>query len=452
MIVHSLAGRLVLAASLVLSGVVISTGLALEKAFESGAKQSVRDRLTGLIYTLLGAADLDPEGKLTVDSNHTADERLERPRSGLRAYVLTGKGAVAWRSASTTGSIHLDSAPGVGEWTFFAPDARTEEPFMLAFGVQWAADDDKDSRYTFVVVEDDTGYQRQLDHYRKTLFTWLLVGVGILLIAQLAVLRWGLKPLGKLTAELRAIEGGTGKDSIDAECPRELQPLVHAVNALLEHERSRQKRIRNSLDDLAHSLKTPLAVLRGLTDQSKTGQRISSSQLSEQVDRIDQIVRYQLHRAAARGRQRFLRIERVYPLLRQLVTALQKVYRDKQIQFLLEVDEQLKLRADPDDLMEVFGNLLDNACKWCRATVSLQWTTDGKHVTFAIEDDGPGFPHGAADSLIERGARADRRVEGQGIGLAIVADIVAGYGGELKLTQSTLGGARVSVNLPTGST
>jgi two-component system sensor histidine kinase PhoQ len=222
------------------------------------------------------------------------------------------------------------------------------------------------------------------------------------------------------------------------------------MNALLCHERSRQARIRNSLDDLAHSLKTPLAVLRGVVDQSETGTKADVRLLGEQVGRIDQIVRYQLHRVAARGRQGFLHIEPVEPILRQLVGALAKVYKSKNIKFDVRLDGGLRLRADPDDLMEILGNVLDNACKWCRLSVSIRGGQQDRRVVLYVEDDGPGFPDGLAESLIQRGARADTQVEGQGIGLAVVSEIVSGYGGRLELGRSDIGGARVKLDLPAG--
>src|SRR5688572_8818233 len=130
---NSLAARLVVAASAVLTGFVLITGLALEKAFESSAEQAVRDRLTGLIYALLGAADVSARGGLSVDEQNTPDERLAQPKSGLRAYILSNDGQVLWRSVSASQSVRLARLPGVGEWSFYVRE-RAEDPFVLAFG------------------------------------------------------------------------------------------------------------------------------------------------------------------------------------------------------------------------------------------------------------------------------------------------------------------------------
>lgn len=442
---NSLAARLTLAASLVLLGFMVATGFALEKAFSSSALQAMQDRLQGLSYAMLGAANVSDEGGFSIDEGLLPDERLLQPDSGLSALVLSENGQILWRSVSSSGVISLPKAPGVGEWLF--QESRTEDtPFVLGFGFQWALSESEARRYVLLIVEQADTYYAQLAEFRSTLLIWLSLGAAVLLIAQLLVLRWGLGPLRTLVQGLRQIKEGK-TDVIGGRYPVELSPLVDGLNALLRHERGRQARIRNALDDLAHSAKTPLAVLRG-SIESGALEGNERRKFLDQIDRLDQIVRYQLQKAAARGRSALLRGEQLEPIVQKIASALAKVYREKPVDLDLDCPENFSLMVDADDLMELWGNLLDNAYKWCRSHIRLSVVTGKSYVMVMLEDDGPGFPVDMASNLIERGARADSQTEGQGIGLAVVSDIVTAYGGKIRLEKSDLGGARVCLEFP----
>lgn len=443
--INSLAGRLAVAASVVLLGFMIATGFALEKAFESSALQAMRDRLKGLSFALLGAAEVAADGSFHIDENFIPDERLLQPDSGLSALVLSENGRVLWRSVSSTGVITLPKAPGVGEW-LFVESHSPDVPFVLAFGLQWTLEDSLSERYVLLLVEQADTYVAQLGDFRKTLFTWLFASALVLLLAQLAVLRWGLKPLRTVIMELKRIESGE-RERLEGHYPKELAPLVEGMNALLSHERGRQVRTRNALDDLAHSAKTPLAVLRGFIDQGEFNSR-DRKKFGEQIERLDQIVRYQLQRAATRGRSGLLSGQLIAPGVGKIKSTLSKVYRDKNVQFTADFPQDLTLVVDADDLMELWGNLLDNAYKWCRSRVRLSAIRDQGSIHIYVDDDGPGFPEHIESGLMQRGARADSRVEGQGIGLAVVAEITKAYDGEIRLEKSSWGGARVSLRFP----
>jgi two-component system sensor histidine kinase PhoQ len=254
-----------------------------------------------------------------------------------------------------------------------------------------------------------------------------------------------------IEAEIREIEAGS-RDSLGLKLPRELSGLAANLNALLTGERRRAERYRNTLGNLAHSLKTPLAVMRTAvsTETTKERQRL----IDEQIDRMDRIVQHQLKRAAATGASVVGRSAvAVQPLLAELRAALLKVYSSKDLLFELDVTRGTQFAGDRGDLFELLGNLLDNACKWCHARVGVSVrravdATGRAQLQIVIEDDGAGIAANDRQRMLERGARADEAVPGQGLGLAMVQEIVALYEGRLDIGDSKLGGARIVVTLP----
>jgi two-component system sensor histidine kinase PhoQ len=195
-------------------------------------------------------------------------------------------------------------------------------------------------------------------------------------------------------------------------------------------------------------LKTPLAVLNGaIQEVPATTMR---EQLAEQIQRMDHIVAHQLQRAATAGGSPVRKPIPLEPVVNKLCRALGKVYQDKHIQFEPHLPADLKLRVDEGDLMEVLGNLLDNACKWCRQRVRIDVELDKSRARLSIADDGPGVAHTQRDMILQRGGRVDESKPGQGIGLSVVVDIIEAYKGRIVVEQSSLGGAAFSFDLPAG--
>jgi len=439
----SIRTRLLLAASAVLLVFIGLCGLGLEKAFRDSAEAAQSGRLQGLVYALLGAAEAGADGRLSLGPEDLPEPRLQQPQSGLEAALLDETGAELWRSPSAGSDLPVVIGPEVGKARF----ERLDMPgrFVLSFGLRWIDDANVPHRYTVVVLEDTEAYEAQLSVFRRTLWTWLLGAGACLLVALLAVQRWGLAPLRRLVGELHGVEAGV-KHQIGARYPHELTPLTGALNAMIRNERSQQARYRNALGDLAHSLKTPLAVLRGLPDEALPG--TTRHQLEEQIGRMQDIVDHQLARAAAAGRRTLAHPVALRPLAEKLVGALAKVYAGKDLRFDLAVPEGLKARADTGDLYELLGNCLDNASKWAKQRVRLTSAHANAVLELTFEDDGPGFPE-HPERLLERGMRADTRVPGQGLGLATVAEIVKAYEGTVALGRSAdLGGARVVLTVP----
>jgi two-component system sensor histidine kinase PhoQ len=268
----------------------------------------------------------------------------------------------------------------------------------------------------------------------------------LLLAAQWVILRWGLLPLRRVADDLGRLEKGA-QQQLSGRYPDELTGLTDNLNAVLRQERVQRKRYRDALADLAHSLKTPLALLRGTLREANADAGLRKA-LDEQVDRMDRIVAYHLRRAEAAGRAALGSPVLLQPIAARIVRALGKVYSDKNVSVSLEIASELQFRGDEGDLTELLGNVLDNAFKWCRGRVRIGAYADASGLVLKIEDDGPGISQEDSERVLQRGARADQSLPGQGIGLAVSRDIVEAYEGRIVLGRSDLGGAAVTLALP----
>lgn len=449
---RSLNARLLLAASLVLAAFLSLTGWTLDKAYRDSAAAALRQRLETHIYALLAAADVDSEGVMRLPDT-LPEERFLRPGSGLYAQVASNDGRQHWHSPSSlgqkipVGDVRLAPA----QRRFVRIDNRGGPLYMSSLGVRWE-NPDETRDYTFSVAETLDGYFAEVGRFRRSLWGWLSALAVALLALQGTVLRWGLAPLRRVERDLAAVESGI-QANLKGHYPQELRGLTTNLNALLEHERSQRARYRDALANLAHSLKTPLALIRGTMtgDQHKETLR---QDVNEQVERMVEIIDYQLQRASTAGRRTLMAPILIEPLVQRLVTALTKVHAEKGVTVAVDIQPGSEFHGEEGDFMELCGNLLDNACKWCRTRVRLSVypLLNDKNlpagVALCIEDDGPGIADDRLQQALQRGVRMDSRVEGHGIGLAIVDDIINVYGGQLAVAQSALGGASVQVQLP----
>jgi two-component system sensor histidine kinase PhoQ len=446
----SMSARLLLAAALVLALFVLLTSLALEQAFDDAARSAREERLLAQLYLLMAAAEVE-DGTLIMPSD-LAESRLSLPNSGLSARIFDAAGAAVWQSRSAINSTQpatVQLAPGARRFYQTAPgDEPTQDPGYLvaAFGVRWATGQ-QPLRYTFAVAEDLTTLQSEVARFRASLWRWLGVMALLMLAALLLALRWGLAPLRRVAAEVSAVESGS-QARIRGDYPVELQPLTDNLNALLAHEQARQRRLDHALGDLAHSLKTPLAIMHGAM-QTPAAKNQDSQLMREQLARVGDIVEYQLQRAraGAAGSGQLAPSVLVRRTAERIIASLDKVYRNKRVETEVDIEPTVVFRGAEADLMELLGNLLDNAFKWCRAQVRIKASSGSDGLRIQVEDDGPGIDAGAAERLLERGARADESAPGHGIGLAVVREISKAYGGSVEIGPAALGGALVSLTL-----
>jgi two-component system sensor histidine kinase PhoQ len=220
-----------------------------------------------------------------------------------------------------------------------------------------------------------------------------------------------------------------------------LAGLTLNLNVLIDQERARQTRYKEALDDLAHSLKTPLAVLRATLGEPDD----LAAKVVEQVDRMDDIVVHQLGRAGASGAARFAPYLTLAPILGRIQESLAKVYFDKNLAFDIDCPADLRWRIDQGDAFEILGNVLDNAAKWARRMVAVRVWQDSRRLHIRVTDDGPGFAQ--APSILARRVRLDESVPGHGIGLTVVRDLVTSHQGTVTISQSVDGGAQLDIVL-----
>ena len=430
---RSLQIRIAFVATLSLLAFLVVTGLALDRAFKQSALQAVEDRLEAQLFGLLASVEENNTGELTFP-DELGEPRFGQPGSGLVAYVADENGERVWSSKSLHGSdMAIIPWFGQGQRKFYQSYAGIKDdpyPFLYGYGVSWEVEDQRTVDYTFLVAESSRRFDQQLAVFRKVMINWLTVGAIVLLIAQLGVLRWALGPIRQLADDVRRVETGA-IERLGRQYPSELLGLTDNINEFISNEKRQLVRYRNTLGDLAHSLKTPLAVISSM--------RHDDVQLLAEVDRMNQIVEHQLQRAAAQGRTTLAAPIPVKPIVDKLISSMQKVYSGKEINLELELDDGVRFFGEEGDLYEILGNLLDNAYKYAELRVGFlaqeieteKETRPG--LIIRIENDGAVVPKRLNDSVAERGVRVDESRPGQGIGLSVVADIVDSYGGTLKI-------------------
>jgi two-component system, OmpR family, sensor histidine kinase PhoQ len=458
---RSLQTRQLLAASLGLIGFLALAGYALDRAFIETAESNLRQRLES--YALAYAADTEfgRDGEL-IEPYESPDPRFARPGSGLYAQIALPSGG--WDSASAHGPslpppVMLDAKQKrfEGPLPIREIDGTPGEAYRYSYGLIWSADGDRraEFRYTINILEDTTALSRQVAVFRESLWRYLGGAGLILLLLQGVILRWSLLPLRRVITELKGVQRGAATRMSERH-PRELEPLTDSINAFIESERENLDRQRNTLADLAHSLKTPLAVLRARLE-NPTPEAELREEVATQVQRMNDMVSYQLARAARSGHALFAAPIAIEPHAEQIVKGLEKVYVAKGVLCEFEIAPGMQFHGEPGDLQELLGNLLENAFKWAKSrvllTVCAGETAPNRRpgLLVAVDDDGPGIPPEKVALILQRGVRGDERVHGHGIGLAIVQDLVRAYRGTLEVMRSEeLGGARFEVRLPPG--
>jgi two-component system, OmpR family, sensor histidine kinase PhoQ len=445
--VHSLSRRLLVSVSVPLAlffGVMM---LVLDTGFRALSERSLQELLDSQMVSLIAAADPQPDGSYA-PTPQELDPRLRTPRSGLYAQIRSQHHL--WRSPSTAGRSSDFGAllvPGQRSnltYTTFGHDRVAIESRAIQF-----ADDPSGKRtLTFSVAVSLSPYEEELWRFRRELIGWFIGLMLVLLVTLAALLRWVLGPVRRMEREIHEVEEGRS-ETLGAGYPRELSGVATNLNALLVGERKRVARYRDTLGNLAHSLKTPLAVMRASLSSSAPAGPVGA-----EIDRMTGIIEHQLKRAAASGGALLGQAPvEVAQVAAELRSTLLKVYAGKDLSLELAVAPATLFVGDRGDLTELIGNLLDNACKWCRSRVRLTASSDEsagarERLNLVIEDDGPGISADDRARVLERGVRADQNVPGHGLGLAMVHDTVDLYGGQLSIDASPLGGARFSVRLP----
>jgi two-component system sensor histidine kinase PhoQ len=448
-LVRSLRARVILWVSVALTVLFAITIVGLDIAFRDSTQRALSDLLEVQMLGLIALAQPDPVGELTLPAD-AVDPQFEVADSGLYAALFDGEGRTLWQSLSLLGrEFPVEQRPRPGESLQLTVRADGFPPLeTLLMGITWEFADGFVAPYTFAIAVSLEPYNARQLAFRRNLIGWF-AGITITMLVVLnGLLTFVLHPLRRLERQVREVEAGE-RTSLVGKFPSELVGLAANLNALIDTERRRLQRYRHTLDDLAHSLKTPLAAMRSLLGE--LGARGRSEQLeglNRELERMDQRVSYQLRRARASGATGIgTEPVAVGPIVEDLKQTLDKVYRDKRVACELAIGPGAAFRGDPGDLTELLGNLMDNAYKYCRGRVRVSAAGTGEKLVVVVGDDGRGIGEAEVETLLQRGKRADESVPGQGIGLAVVRETVELYQGALRVGRSELGGAEVRIEL-----
>lgn len=407
------------------------------------AENFVAARLEHDLETVLAALSFDASGQPQLAADRLG-ATFHQPYSGRYYQIETASGELCSRSLWDTDLTLPLLAPDRVTRTFVT---GPQEQRLLLVGRTFRV---QNQPVAIAVTEDftplETGLQRLLLNFGLI----ATVLFGALLGLQRLIVRRGLAPLEQVRRELpRLARGEIPHLSIAA--PDEVRPLVAELNRLLDLLNQRQRRSRHALGNLAHALKTPLTALTQLAEQPPPSGDATGwwRDLRQQLQHIRALTERELKRARIAGGgapgQRVLLDREVT----DLIATLRRIHRDREIAIEARIPPGSGFAGDRDDLLELLGNLLDNACQWAETRVRLSADADAAHLWLRIEDDGPGCPPDQLDELQRRGTRIDESRAGYGLGLAIAGDIVAQYGGTLRLGRSeALGGFLAEVELP----
>ncbi|MFI4957994.1 MAG: ATP-binding protein [Lysobacterales bacterium] len=450
----SLAARAAIATGFVLAGFLGLVGLTLSQANKQGALSAMHDKLRNLAFAFIANTDVNRYGKLLPPIDTLPDPSFSGPGSGLYAVAI-GEHGFYWESNSAIGRDFSFLKPlEPGQSLFIGPvDTRMGRLYYYSYGVALDMEEGKSVRFTMTVAQTENQFEGQNAVFRHSLVIWLSILGVMLIVLQLLLLRWSLTPLRKVASDMSRVESGDS-EQLDSQYPLELTGLTERINAFINNEREQRTRYRHTLADLAHSLKTPLAVIRSQLESTTGDEPARRNSVLDQVRRMNDLVAYQLSRAATSGRQTFASAVPIASHAEDLVQSLEKVYTAKNVLCEFDIEDGAVFYGEQGDLLELLGNLLENAFKWAGHRVLLvvkmqpQSGRQRPGLSLSVEDDGPGIAAEKIERVLQRGVRGDERVQGHGIGLSIVQDIVHAYQGELVVDRSPeFGGARFSVSL-----
>ncbi len=419
--------------------------LAVDRAFNASLLDALAERLEANLLLVVAGLELDSSESIQVDPD-TMETRMGLPDSGLVAGVRSR--SAVWTSMSAIGGQAQPTPPLLarGARRFEAPGEGLST-YRLVMGLGWEMGDGSIEPLTLWVDEDPRRMRSDLRAFRREFWPWLVLAGALLLAAQWLIFAYPVATLRKVAGEVGAVERGE-RQQVGENYPRELRPLTDNLNALLASERANAEQYQAALSDLAHGLKTPLAVLRARVESAP---QTDPAQLLPVLDELQTRVTQELKRAGRAGRRTMRAPLHIQPVLARLTASIGQLYPN--IDFDLAVDPALVATVTERDLMDVAGNLIENAAKYGggRVRIAARPGRAGSRrsgLELAVADDGPGIDPSEFEHLLQRGVRGDERREGQGLGLSIVAGIVESYGGRIECTRAGPGGARISVTLP----
>jgi len=449
----SLVGRLVLLAAGWSIALLIGAGVALSISFRDHAVGEFERGLVEDMDSLLAGSTVADDGE--VIAPFLTDARATRAYSGKYWEILDpahgpGMGDPVRSRSLWDQTLQFPSdiptrlAKSKNKTAFYDSVGPLKQPLLIA--ARSIILPGRAGPVVFLVAEDRGPIDRDLQTFELTTAVALvLLGTGLVAAVVIQV-RLGLHPLFAMGREIADVRRGRAQ-RLTGRYPRELQPLASEMNALLDHNQEVVERQRTHVGNLAHALKTPISVMLAEAE-SRPGPL--ADVVSRQSAAMREHVEHHLRRARAAARQQGSG-ERtaVSPVLAELSRTLERIFQDKGVLIEVEAGEGIDFRGERQDLQEIAGNILENACKWCRELVTAGVVDKGPEAfQLIVEDDGRGLAPEKRAEALKRGTRLDESAPGSGLGLAIVDELARAYGGDVELSHSPLGGLKIAVTLP----
>ena len=446
----SIAVRLIAAASLWIGLMLVVGGLLLSNLFREPIEQSFEQRLGFLLDTLIAAIDLTPDGR-ALQRQPMEEPRFLQQYSGWYWQVSRVENGKVLSQSRSMWDFEIPLPAAVGRRATgqsYALDGPLSQKLQVL--EKRITEEGVPGAYMFLVATDRSDLVAAIGAFNITLL-WSLGVLGLGLIAAIVLqVRFGLAPLQRIRQALADVRDGRA-ERLAGDFPSEIRPLADELNGLLDHTSDVLARARAHVGNLAHALKTPLAVL---TNEGEKPSPEMTAVVSQQTALMRRHVDHHLARARAIGQASLLRGQiPILPVLLSLARTLEKIHDRSGIAISVKAEDRLAFRGEQNDLEEMLGNLLDNACTWAQSRVTLQADSlsagaGGLQVRIIIDDDGPGIAPELRLEIFDRGRRGDETKPGSGLGLAIVRDIAALYGGHVEIGDAPAGGLRTVLSLP----
>lgn len=425
--IRSLKHRILLSALLSVFILLPTTGYIISNAYEKHMKASVEKELIAHAYAVLAVADIEQE-KLKMPEV-LLENQFNTFESGLYAFFTERQQPhkFLWQSASLLAEYVPKSLnyPERGESSYYVLRLFDKPHYVYSISVSFEFQNET-LPITLHIAKQQDEIIALINVFKQQMWSSLAMLMGVLFLLQWLWLRWSLKPLSQLTQEISDIEQGKA-EKLKKSYPTELEQVTKQLNTLLTTEQQQRARYRNALSDLAHSLKTPLAVIKG---ENKL------PLIDQQVNMMTAMVEHQLTRAQSAANASWYLGVNIAECLKKLLPSLEKIYFDKNLSFDVDVNQALIFKGDESDLLEILGNLIDNACKAAKSRIIVNADITQGELVIKVADDGVGIKASEKQNIMERGMRADTYQKGYGIGLAIVRDIVMSYNGTISIERS----------------
>jgi signal transduction histidine kinase len=451
--VNSLALRLFLSATAVTVVILAVTGVVLSTIYRNGVERSFDRRLEVILRTLVADASTPEETEKF--SQSLGEPLFELPLSGW--YWQVTRLSAAKPEVRSSRSLFGEGLPRLedlqvptgadGTRRRFVPGPDDQRLRLM----ERTVDAGEDGRFLVAVAGDALEIEEETQSFDRAIIVTLGVLAVVLLLTTMFQVRFGLAPLKRISDSLAAIRSGSA-ERLQGSFPEEIAPLARETNALLDANREIVERARTHVGNLAHALKTPLSVMMN----EARGDEPLAVKVREQANVMRDQVQRHLERARIAARANVVgTVTEVSPVVTALARSMEKIHRDRGIAIDIETSRDTRFRGERPDLEEMVGNLVDNACKWAQSRVAVEVlseraesVTAGSTLRVVVDDDGPGLTPSERERVARRGNRLDETKPGSGLGLSIVIDLAALYGGALTLGTAPIGGLRAELVLP----